>query len=103
MADLRIDSDKAERILALILREEGKMLPDRANALAAQMSKRLISAMAMPTKPALNGWRMIPPRHPYKSDFEQQVAMKFKRAGLANEIWELVYACGRDMPDDIVV
>jgi hypothetical protein len=49
MADIRIDAAKAERMIAQILREEKKLLPADANELAANICRRLSSAMATPT------------------------------------------------------
>ena len=49
MADIRIDADKAERMIAQILRDEKGMLPADANAVAANICRRLTTAMPMPT------------------------------------------------------
>ena len=59
MTDLRIDKDKAERMIALILREDKQMGPSEANELALKIGTRLQAAMALPTKPGLRGYRMI--------------------------------------------
>jgi len=44
MADIQIDAAKAERMIAQILRDEKKLLPADANALAANICRRLSSA-----------------------------------------------------------
>jgi hypothetical protein len=49
MADIQIDAARAERIIAQILRDERRLLSEDANALAANICRRLSSAMATPT------------------------------------------------------
>ncbi|MCA6112508.1 hypothetical protein [Bradyrhizobium cenepequi] len=49
MPEIAIDADKAERMIAQILWDDGSMLPAAANKLAQNISRRLYSAMATPT------------------------------------------------------
>ena len=49
MADIQIDATRAERIIAQILRDERRLLSEDANALAANICRRLSRAMATPT------------------------------------------------------
>jgi hypothetical protein len=55
MAEIRIDADKAERMISQILRDEKGLLPADANAVAANICRRLTTAMPMPTNPAIAG------------------------------------------------
>ena len=107
MADIRIERDKAERIIALILREEKKMLSSEANELAGMICSRLQSAMAMPTKPRLRGYKMIQGTPPYdkRTDFTTDVALRLADVDeyTAAALWAMVYKYGRNIPDDIVL
>jgi hypothetical protein len=44
MAEIRIDAARAERMISQILREEKGLLPADANALAANICRRLYAA-----------------------------------------------------------
>jgi hypothetical protein len=59
MAQIRIDADKAERMIAQILRDEKKLLPAEANALATNICRRLTVAIPTPTNPPLQGYRLF--------------------------------------------
>ena len=60
MPDIRINSSKAERTLALILRDECKMLPTDANSMAAKLVERLKHARNSASRPGLRDARIIP-------------------------------------------
>jgi len=100
MPDIRIDAAKAERMIAQILRDEKKLLPADANALAANICRRLSSAMATPTNPPLQGYRMIRDNPPYNGDFTAALGQKIADVNdrVARELWQLVYDRGRDLP-----
>jgi hypothetical protein len=102
MVDIQIDADKAERIIAQILRDERGFLPADANAVAANICRRLSTSMATPTSRSLDGCRIIARNPPHGSDFAIAVANKLKeakdRAWTASEVWDLVYSYGRDLP-----
>ena len=100
MADIQIDAAKAERMIAQILRDERKLLPADANALAANICRRLSSAMAMPTNQPLQGYRIIDEWPPYGSDFAAALGEKIADVNerVARELWQLVYDRGRDLP-----
>jgi hypothetical protein len=105
MADLRIDKDKAQRLVALILREEKKMLSADANALSTLICNRLETAMALPTRPGLRGDRIISrggPSGPL-TKFTEQLATVIADADedMAHEVWDLVYEHARDLPLDV--
>lgn len=106
MTEIRIDTAKAERMISQILREEKHLLPADAKALAANICRRLTTAMATPTNPPLRSYRIIPSTPPYGTDFNNAVAKKLAEAGdnlwNANDLWKLVYNHGRDLPATVV-
>jgi hypothetical protein len=100
MADIQIDAAKAERMIAQILRDERKLLPADANALAANICRRLSSAMATPTNQPLQGYRIIMRSPPHGSDFTAALGKKIADVNdrVARELWQMVYDRGRDLP-----
>ena len=106
MAEIRIDAAKAERMIAQILRDEKRLLPADANAVAANICRRLSTAAPMPTNPPLQGYRIIPQSPPYGSDFAFAVANMLAevkdQAMFPEERWRLVYIRGRDLPATVV-
>ena len=52
MAEIRIDAAKAERLISQILRDEKQLLSADANALAANICRRLTTGDANTDKPA---------------------------------------------------
>jgi hypothetical protein len=101
MPDIRIDAAKAERMIAQILRDERKLSPADANAVAENICRRLSTAMAAPTNPPLQGYRIIS-SHPPEGGREFVSALAEKIAdvnyGVASELWKMVYDRGRDLP-----
>jgi hypothetical protein len=59
MPEITIDADKAERMIAEILRTEKRFLPADVNAMAANICRRLKLAMATPTNRPLHGHRLM--------------------------------------------
>jgi hypothetical protein len=100
MADIQIDATKAERMIAQILRDEKGLLPADANALAANICRRLASAMATPTNQYLQGYRIISSFPPHDSGFAAALGEKIADVNyrVALELWQLVYDRGRDLP-----
>jgi hypothetical protein len=100
MADIQIDAARAERIIAQILREERRLLSEDANALAANICRRLSSAMATPTNQPLQGYRIIRDSPPHGSDFAAALGEKIADVNdrVARELWRLVYDRARDLP-----
>ena len=117
MTDIRIDSDKAERILALLLREECKILPADANTMASKMIDRLRHARLAATRPGLRDARIIL-MHP-----AQEVSAKLGEAVrdlrsaekmgdhlldqlgdelLGGRVWSLVWEHGMPVPEVVV-
>jgi hypothetical protein len=107
MAEIRIDAGKAERMISQILREENGLLPADANAVAANICRRLSAAMPMPTDPPLAGYRVIPKCPPTGDGaFNNGVAKILSEAKdqlwTANTLWELVYDAGHDLTPNVV-
>ena len=98
MTELRIDAGKAERIIAEILRGEKGIPPADAVAVAANICRRLTTAM--PTSP-LNRSRLISREPPDGDGFASLVAKKLTEGKSepwnAAELWELVYNQGRHL------
>ncbi len=105
--EIKIEKDKAQRIIAQVLRDEKQMISSDANALALVIAARLQASMPMPTRPALRGDRMIarhPPGHFGNEDYLNAVRKVVDAdEEQARKLWEVVYSFGRDLPDDIVV
>jgi hypothetical protein len=106
MAEIRIDAAKAERMISQILRDETRLLPADANALAANICRRLTTAMPTPTNPPLHGYRIIRSSPPNGGDFNHAVARVLADAKdqswTASALWKLVYDHGRDLPATVV-
>jgi hypothetical protein len=107
MAEIRIDAEKAERMISQILRDEGRMLPAKANEFAANICRRLAVAMAAPTTEPLTGYRAIRKQPPYGSDFAFAVAKiladaKGDPALYPEPLWTAVYDRGRDLPATVL-
>ena len=107
MAEIRIDATKAERMISQILRDQGGMLPAKANEFAANICRRLTLAMVAPTTESLTGYRAIPRHPPYGSDFAFAVAKILADAKGDPELdpeplWTAVYDRGRNLPATVV-
>jgi hypothetical protein len=108
LTDIRIDSAKAERTLALMLREECKLLPADANTLAAKMVERLTHARLAPTRPRLRDARIIPG---YPSDEVREKVGAAVRVlsldkqsdnHLGTNVWRTVWGYGTPVPEDVI-
>jgi hypothetical protein len=100
MSEITIDSAKAERMVAQILRNDASLLPSQANELAANICRRLSSAMSTPTHAPLQGCRLIRKSPPYDSDFTAAVRKRIANIddAMARELWELVFDRALDLP-----
>lgn len=80
-----------------MLRDEQGVHPADAVALAANICRRL--ATAMPTNPSLGCWRIISKEPPDADDFAIAVEEKLNKSERwnASELWELVYNQGRHL------
>ncbi len=103
MSEIRIDTQKAERIIAQILRDDQKMLPALANDVATTICRRLSLAMSTPTHEPLDGYRMIRRHRPYESSFDDYVFRLFPNADetAPRVLWEMVYDRGIDLPPSV--
>jgi len=98
MTELRISARKAERIITQMLCDVQGMRPADAVALAANICRRL--ATAMPTNPSLGCCRIISKEPPDADDFATAVEKKLNGKSErwnASELWELVYNQGRHL------
>jgi hypothetical protein len=101
MAEIQIDTAKAERIIAQVLRDEQKMLPEPANALATMICHRFLATMPAPTCQGLQGFRIVGQRPPANGSFADALNEKIETRHmdqLQHEIWMLVYDRCRDLP-----
>lgn len=103
MADIQLDAEKAERIIAQILRDEEKMLPAKANEIAATICRRLSSSMPLPTNQPLQSYRIISSSPPPGDGFQNALSQKIADVNyrVAHELWALVYDRGRDLPSSV--
>jgi hypothetical protein len=104
--DLKIGKDAAQRIIARYLRE--KMTPDEANTLANRICEGIAAVAPTATRPGLRGWRMIDQYPPYEA--KRRIAETFRAVRLnqddnavASAVWDVVFAQGIPVPDDVVV
>jgi hypothetical protein len=107
MSDIRLDRGKAERLIALLLRDDHKLSPAAANDLATQICVRLQASMAMPTSPRLQGYRMIGQSPPYGTRPAILADLGKLFDDLDDEslstLWAIVHRYCHDLPDDVVV
>ena len=104
MAEIRLDADKAARVVTQVLRDEQKMLPEPASKLAATISKRLLASTPSPAHRSKEDYRVIPPWPVVGSDFAFAVANKLAEtesdpALFPEELWKLVYERSRTLPE----
>lgn len=103
MVDITIDENRAERIIARILRDH--MLPEKTNTVASSVRSNLLAAMATPSKPGLKGWRIINGFAPFRQDeqFLEELRSFVPDADhrLADDVWQLVYKFAVDLPSDV--
>lgn len=100
MPDVTLDDSKLERIVSNVLRDEGKLLPEMANRLAAMCRDRVSASMTTPSAPLLSGLRVIR-RFPYH-DTREAAEERFKAMGIDARrsvlCWETVYDNGKPLP-----
>lgn len=99
MSELRIDKDKAERIIVQTLLDVRDMGPAEATALAARICRRL--SESMPTSTPQDRYRIIPREPPDSGGFANAVAKTLFEGKVSSEdatkIWDLVYDRGRHL------
>jgi hypothetical protein len=96
MTEIRIEAAKAEQIITQILRDDESLPLADANAVAANICRRLLTIR---TNSPVDVYRIIPREPPYGADFATAVATKLAEAKngpeTANQLWQLVYDRGR--------
>ena len=105
MTTLTIDEHEAQRLFALILRDELKLQPSQANTLADTFCRRVLATMPRRELSwAVRNWRAIqeyPKRNPdlvaemrrYVPQVDQEIA---------DDLWRVVYQFGRDLPVEVM-
>jgi hypothetical protein len=103
MSEIYISADRAERIISQVLRDEGKLLPGSANALAANICRRLYTSMSLPTNQPLQDHRHIQDSPPNLPEFTNAIGEKLGTSNpkTASEVWRLVYDRGEPMPGTV--
>jgi hypothetical protein len=103
MADLLIEEGRAHRIIARILRDH--MLSEKSNTVASAICSGLLAAMTTPSKPRLQGWRIINSYPPFRDDQYLADVRKHIAAdadeNFGRELWRVVWNYGSDLPPDI--
>jgi hypothetical protein len=103
MATVRLDTEKVERIVAQVLRDDYKMRAPDANAAASAIAKRLLTSTPAPNRQGLQGHRIIAGYQPMDDSFTHALAEIFPDVNRlkSNAVWGLVYGTGVDLPDDV--
>jgi hypothetical protein len=105
MTEIQLDAIKAERMIAQVLRDDQRLLPEVANKVAAMICLRLLSAMPAPVHQALQGYRIIAPYPPHDDSsfadglggiIDSEVDMS-----LVSQVWALVFERGKELPSSI--
>ncbi|MCZ7658890.1 MAG: hypothetical protein M5U07_14060 [Xanthobacteraceae bacterium] len=105
MTTLTIDEHDAQRLFALILREELKMQPAQANMLAETFCRRIRATMPQREKSwHVDNWRAIQERPGRNPDLVAELRRRLPPVDqeLAEQIWKVVYEFGRDLPVDVM-
>lgn len=106
MSTLKIDKHAAERIVALILREDLKLAPARANELALKIGTRLDTAASDLLRTGYGqGWRAIGRYPPYHGEVIAEMVTKLRKhipqadKETLDTAWDVIYQYGREVPD----
>jgi hypothetical protein len=118
MAILRIERDRATRIVARLLRDDARMQSAQANELADRIVSNLSAAMREETKPLLARSKLIPEHPPAQAvqaimgiisamrqareEYADPVLGSHRLEHAVNEIWRVVHKHGIEPPEDIV-
>ncbi|HEY9713623.1 MAG TPA: hypothetical protein V6C72_09140 [Chroococcales cyanobacterium] len=110
MAILQIERHVAERLIALILREDLKLAPAKANEIALKVGIRMDAAAADLLRTGYGqGWRAIERHPPYYGDLVNEMVGKLRQRipqadkELLDDAWEMIYEYGREIPDAVMV
>jgi len=88
MTEIRVDSDKAERIISQTLRDSYGLLPSKANEAAADLLRRLNSSMPTPSNQPFQGFCLIRSSPPRASTID-------------DALWKRVYDLAEDLPPGV--
>jgi hypothetical protein len=105
LTTLTIDEHEAQRLFALIFREELKLQPADANALANTLCRRILATMPERVRSwGVSDWRAIQehPRrnHELVAELRRYVPQVDQES--ANSIWRVIYRFARDLPVDVM-
>jgi hypothetical protein len=102
ITEIQLDAIKAERMIAQVLRDDQRMLPEVANKVAATICRRLLSSTPAPVNQALQGRRIIGPAPPHSfADSLGGIIDSEVDGSLASKVWELVFERGKELPSSI--
>ncbi|WP_342714428.1 hypothetical protein AAFG22_14720 [Bradyrhizobium sp. B024] len=87
MTEIRIDAEKAERILSQTLRDNYGLPPAKANEAAAEVMRRFNSSMPTPTNQPFQNYRLIQSRPP--------------SSVIDPGLWKRVYDLAEELPPGI--
>jgi hypothetical protein len=102
---LTIDEHDAQRLFAQILRDELKLQPAQANALADTFRRRVLATMPVAEQSvALSEWRAIQKYPGHMPEFVGELRRYVPQADQesAHDIWRAVYKFCRDLPVDLM-
>lgn len=88
MTEIRIDAEKAERILSQTLRDSYGLPPSKANEAAAEIVRRLNASMPTPTNQPWQGFRLIRRSPPHDTAMDR-------------ELWKRVYDLAEELPPGV--
>jgi hypothetical protein len=100
MATIRIDKDKAQRIIAERLRSGGA-LPADANETARVLADALLGARETEHRPALKGWRMLAPSPEGETFLRLTKLFPGWEERRLRSIWSEILDLGAPLPDDL--
>ncbi len=110
MAILQIDRHTAERMIALILREDLKLAPAKANEIALRVGTRMDAAATDLLRTGYGrGWRAIERSPPYYGDLVTEMVGKLRRRipqadkDTLDHSWDVIYEYGREIPDSVML
>jgi hypothetical protein len=102
MTTLAIDQHEAQRLIASILRDNGKLLPAQANAISDMICRRILATMPQRARSwQVRNWRAIDEYPPTDcSDIISEMRRYVPNADekTVSGLWHAIYKVGRDIP-----
>jgi hypothetical protein len=105
MTTLTIDQHESQRLFALILREELKLQPEQANALADTFCRRILATMPERVRSwGVSDWRAIQERPRRNPELVAELRRYVPQADQesADAIWRVIYRFARDLPVEVM-